>query len=157
VDAAWSSRRVNGRTSEESLDVCDFSHLGHLHRPAVVLPANGALYVFHETISDGVSVGACVRGGLSDLYKRGSGDSRRWACLPLPPSIVGVNGILDCFAMDVSQLSAYFIKRSYIHMKGHRTSKLRVRSAVGGRAACPSISSRHTPSETCCYTFPMGS
>jgi hypothetical protein len=42
----------------------------------------------------------------------------------------GVCDISPRPTMDVSQLSAYIIKRSQIHMKGHRTSKCRVRSAA---------------------------
>jgi hypothetical protein len=60
ADAAWSSRRVNGRTSKGSLDVgsahprapCDSGHPCNFHCPTDVLHSSEVSYVLHQMLSD---------------------------------------------------------------------------------------------------------
>jgi hypothetical protein len=79
ADVAWSQRRVNGRTSEESLDAgcaqpqaaCHSRHPCDLRCPAVAMHWSGVSYVSirHSETEDLWEV--CVPGSLSELYEQG--------------------------------------------------------------------------------------
>jgi hypothetical protein len=67
ANAAWSSRRVNGRTSEESLNVGYLCHPRYLHCPAVVICSSRVLYVFHGKIDNAGSVGGLLAKTLDQV------------------------------------------------------------------------------------------
>jgi hypothetical protein len=59
ANAAWSSRRVNGRTSEESLDVGDC--------PAAAMCSSRVLYVFYGKIDNAGSMEGLLARALEQV------------------------------------------------------------------------------------------